>query len=257
MNRFSQCLVYLFLICSAFTAHAGRYLDSFDVVVQDYKVHYSLKQVVHTGYWIGAAGILANTGLDRGIRRIWLDDIQSSGTNKISKQAEKVGGAGQVSFMIPLYLAAWGLDAYSGTNRTQTIGLWGQSALRITLLMAPQQAVLTEVLGASRPPKSSHWHPFKDGRGVSGHAAYGAVPFLALAASLEEPWQRNAAIFLSMLPALERINDDKHYTSQALLGWGLSYTAYRSILSEDNPFRHWRIKVKRHGVYFSYKWPLG
>jgi len=62
---------------------------------------------------------------------------------------------------------------------------------------------------------------------VSGHAFVGAVPFLTLAkmAENQKPLQV-LAYALSVLTAWSRVNDNAHYTSQAILGW---YMAYESV----------------------------
>jgi hypothetical protein len=88
------------------------------------------------------------------------------------------------------------------------------------------------VVGGSRPGEAhsgSHWEPFNDNNGVSGHAFMGAIPFLNAAHMTDNPWIRVACYAGSGMAGLSRVNDDSHYTSQAFLGWGMAYLAARAV----------------------------
>ena len=90
--------------------------------------------------------------------------------------------------------------------------------------------------GASRPDKSddgSRWKPFNDSNGVSGHAFIGAVPFLGAARMSSNRLLRYGLYVASTLTAWSRINDNDHYTSQAILGWHLAWEAVKAV-SESN-----------------------
>ena len=88
------------------------------------------------------------------------------------------------------------------------------------------------VVGGSRPGEAhsgSHWEPFQDDNGVSGHAFMGAIPFLNAANMTDNRWLRAGCYLGSGMAGLSRINDDSHYTSQAVLGWWMAYLAARSV----------------------------
>jgi hypothetical protein len=86
------------------------------------------------------------------------------------------------------------------------------------------------VTGGSRPSEGeSYWRPFNGDNGVSGHAFLGGVPFLTAARMTDDPYIKGALYFFSALPALSRINDDKHYASQAFLGWYLAWLSVRAV----------------------------
>ena len=70
-------------------------------------------------------------------------------------------------------------------------------------------------------------------RGVSGHAAYGAVPFLSIAHQTEDPWRRTGWLLMAMTPGLARLNDDKHYFSQVFIGYALAYLSSLSVARID------------------------
>ncbi|MEZ6069860.1 MAG: hypothetical protein R3C10_06170 [Pirellulales bacterium] len=87
---------------------------------------------------------------------------------------------------------------------------------------------LQAVTGASRPGEStseSHWKPFDDNNGVSGHAFMGAIPFMSAAKMTDNIWFKGALYAASALPAMSRVSDDDHYFSQAFLGWWMAYMA--------------------------------
>jgi hypothetical protein len=86
------------------------------------------------------------------------------------------------------------------------------------------------LLGSGRPDRhDSHWHPFRDVHGISGHTFTGAIPFLTAAAMTDNPWLRGALFLGSFATGWSRIHDDRHYLSQAALGWWVAYLAVRSV----------------------------
>jgi hypothetical protein len=64
---------------------------------------------------------------------------------------------------------------------------------------------------------------------VSDHAFIGAVPFITAAKMNENPYIKGALYGLSVLPGLSRINDNKHYFSQVLLGWYLAFLSCNAV----------------------------
>jgi len=88
----------------------------------------------------------------------------------------------------------------------------------------PPALLWQHAIGASRPDEDdSRWRPFEDNNGVSGHSFMGAVPFIAAAKMAENPSIRYSLYLGSMLCGWSRINDDRHYLSQAALGWWIAY----------------------------------
>ena len=57
----------------------------------------------------------------------------------------------------------------------------------------------------------------------------GAVPFLTAAQMIESKPIRWVLYAASALTAWSRVNDDKHYVSQAALGWYMAWRAVRSV----------------------------
>src|SRR5204862_2978155 len=92
--------------------------------------------------------------------------------------------------------------------------------------------LMQRVTGGSRPgenPWGSHWNFFKDSNGVSGDAFIGGVAFITAAKMSDNLFLKTGFYALSVMPALGRVNDDAHYTSQAFLGYFLAYMACSAV----------------------------
>jgi membrane-associated phospholipid phosphatase len=94
------------------------------------------------------------------------------------------------------------------------------------------------VFGGTRPednhPDGSHWRFFgSNGRAASGHAFIGGITFLNAAELTDNVPLKSALYVASVLPAWSRIIQDKHYLSQAILGWWLAYLSTRAVELTD------------------------
>ncbi|MCX5644240.1 MAG: hypothetical protein NTZ17_06090 [Phycisphaerae bacterium] len=210
-----------------------------DTVKQDYEdLYLSPGRLLPLGVAFGAGAIMANTDTDRKIQDWHHEHVRTDGGDQVSKIA-KVFGEGQ--YLIPISVAAalFG-DRLSPDTGTSLIGTWGERATRAYLTGGPAVLLTQWATGGSRPTEgASHWRPFQDDNGVSGHAFIGAVPFLTAGRMCEEnPLARYLLYAASALPALSRINDDAHYTSQAFLGWFLAWEATGAIAQTDRSDRH-------------------
>ena len=235
-------LLAVTLLAAAPIAAANNFVTGLlSDVASDYKhYYYSNPDYEAMAILAGSAGTLANTGLDRGIRKGWRDNIKGSNTKTLSEWGTNIGGAPQVGLFVPLYLGTYWLGAqFSDNKAANLVSQWSNRAFRITALIAPQQFVLTSVTGAGRPEQNdSHWRPYEYKRGVSGHATYGAIPFLSAASLTDHPVWHKVWLAASTVPGLSRIDTDKHYFSQVLFGWGLSWLAMRSV-GDNAEAPHW------------------
>ena len=236
------CLM-LFIVSSPAWAQSHLYsLPLWGHVQKDYSSHYTWPATQETGVLLAMTGIFANTGLDGRIEHIWQKDIRSKPVWEIhNHQANRTfwdhllqpaNDVGGMDSLIPLYIASTLAGHYLHNNHLKTASLWGERSLRTFLLGGPQQFAWTHILGAHRPHEveGSRWRFFRGKRGVSGHTFYGAIPFLNAAMMLDEHVALQSFFYVcSTLPGLARINEDKHYFSQVLSGWGLSYLAARTV----------------------------
>ena len=173
---------------------------------------------------VGAvAGVLANTELDREFQEFYRDDIKSSWTDGASKLLRVPG---ELVVAVPVLLGA-----YLKYDENTPAGEWAGKSLRALLVGGPAGLFIRSLTGAGRPNEGgSQWRPFVDNNGLSGHAFVGAVPFLTAARMQDDPRMKALLYTLSALPAASRVNDGRHYLSQALLGW---YLAYLSVAVVD------------------------
>lgn len=245
-------LVYLFGMLGVSSLHAHRSTchnephchpteyeknwlhNFFGDVKRDYCLYFQKDNLLLFGDFFVAAGILANTGLDRSIAQRWQDDIRSNGSNNFFKFWNSSGGLSYA--YVPLYLTVMALGHMREENLFgNVVYAWGYRSLRAIILGGPQEILLAHALGSGRPSlnQDSKWQPFHNDKGVSGHAFYGAIPFLTAAMMTDPPLIRWGLYIVSTFPGLARINSNAHYTSQVLLGWALAFLSARSIYASD------------------------
>ncbi|MGB7631797.1 MAG: phosphatase PAP2 family protein [Candidatus Deferrimicrobium sp.] len=191
---------------------------------------------------IGVAGtaVFANTGMDRYIRNKYQDDLRSHETDEATK-IFNISGTALVLVTVPVYIGTYGAGLLF---HNPTMEEWAQKSLRATVVGGPALVFLATATGGDRPTEgSSHWKPFQNIHGVSGHAYIGAVPFITAAKMSENPYQKALLYGLSTFTGLSRINDDKHYFSQVALGWYLAYLSC-AVVEKGNDQREGRVHVQ-------------
>lgn len=223
---------------TAAVSHRGYEL--WQTVISDHKNFYSLNNAALFAAGLSVAAVTANTAIDRDIRDWYQDSVRSGTTDNV---ANVVKNFGEWTYTVPAFFGVAVLgELTSKTEVGSLAGEWAERCLRITLLGAPPTGVFQVVLGSSRPDEgSSHWRPFHDNNGVSGHAFIGAIPFLAAATMTDKPYLKYPLYAASTLTALSRINDNEHYFSQALLGWWISFLAAKSV--DNTAFQKRKIAI--------------
>lgn len=195
----------------------------------DYQAFYQPERMTKLGLAFVGGGLLANAGgadttIDSRFSQWYQGNVRSTQTDNIAKISKNFG---EGKYLIPLSLVALGSHYVMPNNSVSTLG---GDTFRAYAVGAPVVLLSQRALGASRPNENiaqgSKYKPLQDDNSVSGHAFMGAVPFLTLAHHTDEPALKYAAYAASTLTAWSRVNDDKHYLSQAILGW---YIAYESV----------------------------
>src|SRR5659263_743794 len=172
------------------------------------------------GIGVAGAAVFANTGMDRYIRNKYQNNLRSEDTNEATK-IFNISGTALVLVTVPVYIGTYGAGLLL---HNPTMEEWAQKSFRATIVGGPSLIFLATAAGADRPTEgNSHWKPFQNIHGVSGHAYIGGIPFITAAKMSENPYQKAIFYGLSTFTGLSRINDDKHYFSQAALGWLLAY----------------------------------
>lgn len=76
--------------------------------------------------------------------------------------------------------------------------------------------------------------PYSAANGVSGNAFVGAVPFLTIASmNPDNKFIKYPAYLASAAAAWSRINDDKHFPSQVVLGWYMAWEAVDAVFENN------------------------
>ncbi len=179
---------------------------------------------------ISAGSVLANTSLDEDFQSWYQDDVRTADTDHFAR-FWKTFGEGQI--FIPAF-AGLGLvgGLFADRPLLGTAGDFGDRTTRGYLVGAPPMLLMQFSLGASRPDETSmgsRWKPFDDTNAVSGHAFIGAVPFITAAKMTENPWVKSGLYICSTFTAWSRVNDHRHYLSQACLGWWMAYLASDAV----------------------------
>ena len=217
---------------SACAAHAGdaAFADRLALEIRkDFREHYSRGPLTNVAIGFGVTGVLANSNFDEEVQDVFRDDLQGRLGDDLTDLFTGVGGVAQPLAAVPVYVGAMWLGNY-GTDSESAAGRWGNRSFRAMLIGTPQLVALSHISGGQRPEDGEPgWDPFEDDDGVSGHAFFGAVPILTAARMAEKRWLRGTLYVVSTLPGLARVYDDKHYMSQAFMGWWLARAAARTV----------------------------
>jgi len=225
-------------------------------ILCDYQHYYSATGLSQQLIGLGLAGLAANTHIDQGFQDEWQQHLRGNTTNRLSDIFDDYGEITQYKISIPIYVFLIGIEAaYPQQPLARCLGFFGNHALRTLLVGAPQQVALTHLLGGGRPQiEQSQWHLFKHQRAVSGHAFYGAIPFINLAKQTQLPLIKTSYYVLSTFPGLARINNNKHYFSQSLLGWWIAFSAANAVWKTEEVSKKpytWSLQLRPYsdGIY--------
>ena len=221
-------------------------------VIEDYRQFYSARSLLLLGGGIGTAAVLANTSMDQHFQN-WHDrNVYSHDLSCFAYVAREFGNG---NYMVPLFaFCALTRPAYEPGSPNWFSAEWGNRSMRSFLVGAPALGALQSILGAGRPdhplPNSSHWTPFQNAHGASGHAFIGGVAFLNAAMLTDDTTLKAMFFAASTLPGYARIVQDKHYLSQVLLGWSLAYLSASAVDRTDRSMSNWMLTpvVMEEGV---------
>lgn len=214
-------------------------------IASDHRQFYSRKTLLPLGLGVAGTAIMANTHLDESIRDLTQKNIRNASSDEWYEGLHLNKELGNGRYTMPIMGAAM-LTGYlfEESPLAGTAGEWGERSLRAILVGAPPMLALQRLTGGSRPgenPSGSHWHPFQDNNGVSGHTFMGAIPFLSAAKQTDNRLLRAGFYAGSALAGLSRINDDSHYASQVVLGWWMAYLATEAVDRTEDADTKWRV----------------
>jgi len=212
-------------------------------VVEDYRNFYSCESLVCLTAAFGAGALMANTGFDTTMQTAWQQSVTPTDLGTFFSDCKPLG---EGRYALPVFgVAAITGIILEGNPSGDIIGEWGSRSLRMFVVGAPPLYVLQLATGASRPVdgSGSQWHMLNDNNGVSGHAFIGAIPFLAAAEMVENPWAKGGLYVCSTFTGLSRINDNAHYPSQVFLGWYLAFASSVAVSRTEMHFDSMVVRV--------------
>ncbi|HEV3258273.1 MAG TPA: phosphatase PAP2 family protein [Gemmataceae bacterium] len=213
-----------------------------DLVREDYQHYYCTWQNLgELALGVGVAAPLANTSADNSIRNWYQKKVRTTTTDAF---ADGIGVAGELWIAVPVGLEAWALAGKAGDDYSTDSGLfeWSNRSLRSMAVGTPSLLMMYVTLGAARPDTGdSRWHPFQNIHGASGHTFFGAVPFLTAAEMTDNEFLKVPLFLGSFLTGWSRINNDRHYFSQVVLGWWMAYLSVRRVDDTQAERKSWSL----------------
>jgi len=219
----------------------GAISRGMDAVKTDFRNFYLDRgNLTKLGIGVAGAAVFANTNMDRYIRDKYQNDLRSEETDDVTKPFN-MSGTMLALVTVPVYIGAYGAGL---ALHNSTMAEWAQKSFRASLVGETAVVFLAPTLGADRPDEGdSHWRPYRNIRGVSGHTFLAAVPFITAAKMSENPYLKVILYGISTLTGLSRINDDKHYFSQVGLGWYIAYLSC-AVVEKGNDRQEGRVHVQ-------------
>lgn len=198
-------------------------------IAADFRYHYSAQPLTDVALGFGITALLANSNADAEIQQFFREQLQSDSGDALANVFTDVGDLAQPLFSIPIYLGVIWLGDRNAATESAT-SQWAANSLRASLVAMPELVALAYISGGQRPEEGEPgWNPFDDNNGVSGHAFFGAVPIITAAKMTDKRWLRYTLYATSTLPGFARVYEDKHYFSQAFMGWWLANAAARTV----------------------------
>lgn len=230
-------------------------LSLWEKIELDHKNYYQNSDYKEFGLVLLTGGIMANTNIDQCLRDYFQSNIRNHEGNE-QAAFDKLFGEGKI--MIPVAVLT---GAFGAITDIDIVRNWGEGVSRAYLVGAPPMLLMQKLTGGSRPlemDNASRWKLWQDENGVSGHAFMGAIPFLVASDLATNKYVSYALKGASVITALSRVNDDAHFTSQAIIGWYMGYMAVKSINKTDKFQNKNNLVVmpiasdNTYGLYFSF-----
>ncbi len=194
------------------------------------------------GEWLTAGLFAAGVGglflIDEDIQDWWQHDVRGDLTDNLASTFEPLGH-NKNTFAGAAALAGFGM--LIDNHKAQETGLLAMQAI---LLTAPLVEALKLTGGRHRPNHSPNDAHVWDGPAwsqeqksfASGHAAYAFTAATVIANQYKDNWLVPVGAYsVAGLTALSRVNDNKHWVSDivvgAALGWGIG-----TIVTHFSPF---------------------
>lgn len=168
----------------------------------------------------GAAGIML---LDSDLKEFFQDDVRSGATDSIADWARPFGDS---KILFPAMAGGYLIGAVSGSRRLAAASLLGLQSLTIAAGITEGIKLLA---GRTRPNMTDDQWDFQGPGGdqksfVSGHATHAFAVATVFALEYRESYVVPPLVYsLATLTAYSRVNDNKHWVSDVVLGAGVGF----------------------------------
>lgn len=221
-------------------------------VVDDHRHHYDWPNLLYMAAASAGASLMLVWDVDDEFQEWYQREVRAEQTDDMASLVEPIG---RIEYIVPVFAASACFRAICNedTPILGVVGEWGLRSLRATAVGAPTVALLQRVLGTYRPDSGGdgEWRFWEKETGVSGHVFLSCTGFLTAADLCESDDAAAAWCFVSFLPVISRVNDEKHYLSQALIGWFLAWRSVRSVSKTEDVYRSrwaWEIVPRQEGL---------
>jgi len=177
--------------------------------------------------WKPAVVVGVSFFLDQGTRVV-SQDIRSGPTNELARMGNRFGD--------PRYfLPAIGVGVVGGlVFHRPRLTEWGIETAEAGALAGATVTIIKEIVGRPRPFQAGDPDQLKPFSGYqsfpSGHTTAAAAFATILASRVRSPWLKGLVYGGAALTGFARINDDKHWLSDVLVGGLIGHAAGRLIL---------------------------
>lgn len=207
-------------------------LPLFERVSDDFSSYFREATLFTLDIAFSVGGVMANTPIDVSLQQFYQTHIRSNDSDAFLTFWKQFGQ----NEVLAVY-AAIGVAGFT-LNNFFTKQLFNKCYRAFIVGTIPLYAMRI-LTGGSRPTdegETSNWKPFTKLHGVSGHTYTGAILFITLAQMSNNFLLKSLFYGASTLTGISRINSDKHYSSQVLLGWIMAYVACDAIDLTDSKY---------------------
>jgi membrane-associated phospholipid phosphatase len=207
-------------------------LPFFERVSEDFDSYFRITSLFTLDIAFSLGGVMANTPIDESLQYLYQTHIRSNDTDAFLTFWKQFGQNEVLAVYAAIGIAGFTLQS------PFTEQLFNKCCRAFIVGTIPLY-VMRVLTGGSRPVdegETSNWKPFTKLHGVSGHTYTGAVLFITLAKMTNHFLLKYLFYGASTLTGISRINSDKHYTSQVLLGWIMAYVACDAIDFTDSKY---------------------
>ena len=182
------------------------------------------------------AGILFGAALlgDRSVRHE-AQEHRGTGSNSMARMGNRLG---EWRFIVPALSAGYLAGAVTGSKDLKRVMFHAGAA---ALLATGVSSSIKYTIGRTRPDFAGdpdQFRPFSGNNSFpSGHTAVAFAIATAIADETDDSWSDVALYGAATLTAMSRINDDRHWTSDVLVGGLIGHLSGKWVSRQMGPVR--------------------